>query len=327
MKNTVKILTGLSIFLFSCTPSLLEVDTSTSQVDLQFKHYEQALFTTTPQEIPAQLEKWAQEFPPFVNGDYKNPANHYALKDYISNELNQKLWKDWSEKIGDYTQIENELTNAFSHYKYYYPEDSVPPIYTYISGINYEEPIILSQDGILIGIDLFYGADYLPYKELQIPGYLSKNNRKEYITPTVIRKFAMHKFKNYINGSDMLESMIGLGKIEYFVEAMMPQMNDSMRLQFTSEQMNWCYTHEGAFWKHLTMKDLLFSKDLHVYKKYLQHGPFVSSLERDSPGRAGIYIGYQIVKNYMEKNSDVSLNELMVESDLKAIFSAAKYKP
>ena len=327
MKNVFKIIISASIIFTSCDSNRLEIDTSNSKVNLVFNNYEQDLFNVDQTQIAKQLDNWAIKYPPFVNGDYKKPANIYVLKDYLNNELNLKLWNDWSEKIGDYEPIKSDLESAFQHYKYYYPNDSTPPIYTYISGLNYEEPIVFSQYGIIIGIDMFYGSDYQPYKKLQIPGFLSNNFNKEYIAPIVMRDFAKQKFKAFLSGKTMLDNMIGLGKIEYFLEAMMPNMVDSARFQFTEKQMNWCNSHEGAFWKHLTMKNLLFSKDLHSYKKYLQPGPFVSSLERDSPGRAGVYIGYKIVKKYMERNPNISLNELMIDTDFNALFSGAKYKP
>lgn len=326
MKNLFKFISALILFT-SCEDHRLEVDTSQTEVNLVFNNYEQDLFSTDQNNILSNLDQWAIKYPPFVNGDYKKPANLYILKDYLNNDLNKKLWNDWELRIGDYTQIKSGLEGAFTHYKYYYPKDSIPSIYTYISGLNYEEPIALSQYGILIGIDLFYGQDYQPYKKLQIPEFVSKSFNKEYVAPIVMRAFAKQKFASFVSGKTMLDNMIGLGKIEYFIEAMMPTMPDSARFQFTEKEMNWCYNHEEAFWKHLTMKNLLFSKDLHTYKKYLQPGPFVSSLERDSPGRAGIYIGYKIVKAYMDRNSKVSLNELMTDTDFNGIFTAAKYKP
>ena len=60
--------------------------------------------------------------------------------------------------------------------------------------------------------------------------------------------------------------------------------------------------------KNAKVRFILFSKGYRAYKKFLQPGPFVSSLERDSPGRAGIFIGYRIVKDFMNK-----FNKLMGE--------------
>jgi len=326
MKNLFKIISAI-ILLASCEDNRLDVDTSKTKINLVFNNHEQDLFTTDQNKLEQKLDQWVLKYPPFINSESKNPANIYRLKDYLNNELNKKLWKDWQTQIGNYNTIKSDLESAFKHYRFYYPNDFIPPIYTYISGLNYENPISISQYGIIIGIDLFYGSNYQPYRKLKIPKFISQGFNKDFIAPIVIRAFAKNRFSAFLSGKTMLDHMIGLGKIEYFIEAMIPKMTDSARFQFTEKQMKWCYNHERAFWKHLTMKSLLFSKDLNAFKKYLQPGPFVSSLERDSPGRAGVYIGYKIVKEYMVRNPNITLNELMIDTDFNSIFTGAKYKP
>jgi hypothetical protein len=327
MKNAVILFLFAISLLSSCTEERLNIDTSGIDVHLNFKHYEQDLFTINRNNIERSLDELSLKYPIFISGDYKNPSEIHELNTYLNNELNTKLFKDWQTKIGTYDAIETELNKAFSYFKHYYPNDSNPSIYTYISGVNYEKPIIIKNNNIIIGIDMFYGKNYKAYQQLKIPQYLSKSYDKKYITPIVFREFITQKFAPFLAGKTMLDNMISLGKVEYFIEAVTPQLQDSIRFQFTTSQMNWCYGHERAFWKHLTIKGLLFSNDYHAYKRFLQPGPFASSMERESPARIGIYIGYRIVKDFMDKNTEVSLNELMTNTDFTAIFKASKYNP
>ncbi|MDG1518073.1 MAG: hypothetical protein P8Q42_08575 [Flavobacteriales bacterium] len=327
MKNAVILFLFAISLLSSCTEERLNIDTSGIDVHLNFKHYEQDLFTINRNNIERSLDELSLKHPIFISGDYKNPSEIHELNTYLNNELNTKLFKDWQTKIGTYDAIETELNKAFSYFKHYYPNDSNPSIYTYISGVNYEKPIIIKNNNIIIGIDMFYGKNYKAYQQLKIPQYLSKSYDKKYITPIVFREFITQKFAPFLAGKTMLDNMISLGKVEYFIEAVTPQLQDSIRFQFTTSQMNWCYGHERAFWKHLTIKGLLFSNDYHAYKRFLQPGPFASSMERESPARIGIYIGYRIVKDFMDKNTEVSLNELMTNTDFTAIFKASKYNP
>jgi len=326
MKNVI-ILFLFTISLLSCSEDSLFVDISQSKSSIDFRHYEQDLFNIDRNDLKKSLDEIAAKYPIFMDENYKDPAKINQLNDYLNNELSIKLFRDWKNKIGSYNTIKKELNHAFSHYRYYFKNDQTPIIYTYISGINYEEPIVVNNNEILIGIDLFYGPDYEVYNQFQIPQYLSKNNKIEYLTPVVMRRFAQQKFANFIYGETLLENMIGLGKIEYFIEAMMPRVMDSIRFQFTSNQMIWCYSNEKVFWKHLAMKEYLFSKDYRNYKKFIQHGPFASSLERNSPGRAGVFIGYRIIKEFMRRNSDVTLKELMHNRDFTSIFRNSKYNP
>lgn len=326
MKNVI-ILFLFIISLFSCSDTSLVVDVSKSKTSLEYRHYEQDLFTLDETNLKKSLDNIAHKYRVFMDEHYKDSAKIHQLKQYLNNELSITLFNDWKSKIGDYKFIKEELNLAFSHYKHYFKEDTLPTIYTYISGVNYEEPIVVNKNEILIGIDLFYGEDYEAYNQLQIPQYISKNHKVEYLAPIVMRAFAKQKFASYIIGETLLDNMIGLGKLEYFIEAMMPEVMDSTRFQFTTNQIIWCYSHEKAFWKHLAMKKYLFSKDYRTYKKFIQHGPFASSLERDSPGRAGIFIGYKIIKDYMRRNPNVHLQELMLNKNFTSIFRNSKYNP
>ncbi|MBI35318.1 MAG: hypothetical protein CMP67_08150 [Flavobacteriales bacterium] len=326
MKNVVIFFLFIILFISCSEPSLI-IDVSKSKSKLDFRHYEQDLFNINTENLETSLDQLAPKYPVFINGEYKDPTKLLELNDYLNNELNIKLFSDWNSKIGSYDKIKEKLNHAFSHYKHYFPKDSLPVIYTYISSVNYTTPVVVKNNEILIGIDLFYGEDYEIYSQDRIPKYLSKNYKKEYITPIVIRSFAKNKYSESIHGETLLENMIGLGKLEYFVEAMMPNVMDSIRFQFTTRQMIWCYSHEKSFWKHLALKEHLFSKDYRNYKKFIQHGPFVSSVERESPGRAGIFIGYRIIKEYMDNNPEVTLNELMTNKDFTTIFRDSKYNP
>ena len=253
MKNVV-ILFLFTIGLISCSESSLIIDVSDSKSSLDYRHYEQDLFNLNTEDLSGSLDELAPKYPAFINGDYKDPTKLVQLENYLRNELNIKLYNDWDSQIGNYQKMKEELNLAFSHYKHYFPDDTLPTVYTYISGINYEEPIIVNQKEILIGIDLFYGEDYEAYNQLQIPKYISKNNKYEYISPVVIRAFAQKKFASYIHGETLLDNMIGLGKLEYFIEAMMPTVMDSIRFQFTTNQMIWCYSHEKSLQKYITYR-------------------------------------------------------------------------
>jgi uncharacterized protein YjaZ len=48
-------------------------------------------------------------------------------------------------------------------------------------------------------------------------------------------------------------------------------------------------------------------------------------IDRESPGRIGQWLGWQIVKSYME-NNDVTLDQLL-KTEPTVIFNKSKYKP
>ena len=58
----------------------------------------------------------------------------------------------------------------------------------------------------------------------------------------------------------------------------------------------------------------------------MNEGPKTPALGNESPGFIGQFVGWQIVKKWMDKNEDISLDVLM-KTNAKKIFNEAKYKP
>jgi uncharacterized protein YjaZ len=52
---------------------------------------------------------------------------------------------------------------------------------------------------------------------------------------------------------------------------------------------------------------------------------FYLEIDNESPGRVGQWIGWQIVRSFMENNK-VSMQE-MIKMDAKELFEKSKYKP
>ena len=316
-----------AVVFTSCESSSLQVDVSLAPTKVSVKRFDQALFETDVNDIEAALPALAQDFPAFISKDNIDPENVKGLIDYILNPLNQKLYIKSLHTFEQFEPIEKELKEGFQHFYHYFPEEDSITIYTYISGLNYEQPVIATDSFLLIGLDLFLGQNYEEYRNFQIPLYVSKRFDAKYLPTAAMRQYVLNKFVAALNGQTLLEYMISLGKVEYFVEAMYPSVSDSIRFAFTPTQMQWCVEREKAFWDHLAQKNLLFSKDYHTFKKYIEEQPFISSLERESPGKAGVWLGYRIVKAFMEKNPKVTLQSLMIEKSQDEIFKGSKYHP
>ena len=73
---------------------------------------------------------------------------------------------------------------------------------------------------------------------------------------------------------------------------------------------------------------LLFSTETNLNKRFLEEAPFSKFyMEQDnlSPGKIGVWLGWQIVQSYL-KHNDVSLEEFL-KIDATELFNQSKYKP
>jgi len=61
--------------------------------------------------------------------------------------------------------------------------------------------------------------------------------------------------------------------------------------------------------------------------KYINPAPFTSYFPEESPGRTGIWLGWQIIRSYMDKNQDITLPQLMDNFDVQGILEKSGYRP
>jgi uncharacterized protein YjaZ len=52
-----------------------------------------------------------------------------------------------------------------------------------------------------------------------------------------------------------------------------------------------------------------------------------TKMPTNSPGRAGNWMGYRIIRAYMKKHPNTSLEQLMALKDAQKILDESKYKP
>ena len=102
---------------------------------------------------------------------------------------------------------------------------------------------------------------------------------------------------------------------------------DSLKIGFRKEQLNWCMAHESEMWNYLIEKKMLFSGDRMGQVRFINPAPFTAPFGQKSPGRTGVWLGWQIVKSYMKKNSKVSLKALMENNDYHKILNDSGYSP
>ena len=142
-----------------------------------------------------------------------------------------------------------------------------------------------------------------------------------------MRAWALTEFEYDDSSENLINQMIYHGRNMYFVDYMLPYQHDTLKTGFSSAQLEWCVKNEASMWTYLVEQKLLFSTDMRRINKFIGEAPFTNDFSAESPGRASAWLGWQIVKSYMNRNKDVSLKDLMVETDYQKIFNNARYKP
>jgi hypothetical protein len=322
--------------LISCKKNHYKVNTSSINVKIEIKRLEKDLFTLNPNEIAANIPSFRKKYKGFLQlfsyvintGDINDSSFADFLVRFCTDKQNNDVFALTMKLYPDVKRIEEELQSAFRHYLYYFPDRSVPAVFTCISGFNNS---IITGDSVLgIGLDRYLGADCEYYPMLEIYKYLAARMTPENIVPDCMYGWGASEWdfstiKYPVDNA--LTEMIHNGKLKYFEKCMLPDAADEIIFGFTALQMKFCRNNESQMWQYLIENDLLFSSDQFIIRKLTGEAPFTSYFTNESPGRAGIWLGFRIVESYMMKNPGIKIEELMTDSDIQGILEKAKYNP
>ena len=114
----------------------------------------------------------------------------------------------------------------------------------------------------------------------------------------------------------------------YLKDVLIPESTDADKIGYTAQQLLWCQENEVYMWEYFIQKQLLYNEDSKLLARFINPAPFSKfylEIDNESPGRVGTWLGWQIVRSYMD-NNQVSVAELM-QKDAIEIFKKSKYKP
>ncbi len=295
-------------------------------LDLIFHRYELALFSVDTNQMEKEINEMMDTYAVFLGNVPPDSTGILQLIHYINDPFIQQLYSKTMKVFPDIENLESQLNEAFRYYSFYFPEQSIPQVFTYISGIDYENPIIFHPTSLLIALDMYLGDDYEPYQQLGLPAYLIKRFTKEYLVRDCIREIANVHLQDQYPGDNFLEKMIFEGKKLYFLDAVLPFHTDNIKIGYEDEQLKWCLENESNLWKFIIENEILYSTDIQVINKFFTDGPFTRGFP-GSPARLGSWLGWQIVRKYMNAHPGFTLQELLSEKDARKILQESGYKP
>lgn len=311
-----------------CKPAIRKVDLSSVDIpEIKIHDYGKALFQIDPDHIAAGLDSLYPEYRFFLGDDYSDTLNIIRLKRFITDPLIEELALKSGEEYPDLHSLEEDLTRAFRYIRYYLPSFVPPEVFAYISGLYYEYPVQYYDTVMLIGLDLYLGKDFEPYRAVDLPYYMTRRMDRYHIVPDCTKEIAMVLIGPGSPDKTLLDQMVYYGKILYFMDLVLPETPDTLKIGYTKEQVEWCQDNEKEIWAFLIEQQLLYTTDAFAIEKFIQDGPFTSGFPRQSPSMIGRWIGWQIIRDLMDSHPDVSLRDLFNMTDAQEILTRSGYKP
>jgi len=247
------------------------------------------------------------------------------LAEIMEKSWMQELYTDVQNQYPDNSYIQKELTKAFQYYKFYFPDFTPPRVASFISGMQYS--IVIDENMLAIGLDKYLGEQYDGYVQVGIASFMRRSMHKARIPVDCMIAIADAEFPYTFSDEFLLSHMIHHGRQMYLVRSVLPHVHDTILWSYTQKQLNFCKASEDQFWKYLVSENTLYDSDYLTIKRFVEDGPFTHVFTKESPGRVGQWIGYNIVASFMKENPEITLAELFSIQDAQEIMNKARYRP
>ncbi len=306
------------------------------------KRFEKSFFSIDTANLLPGFQKLSSEYPRFfpyfmngilhiparMEGDSLEPQAAYAYRQIISSY--RPIYDSLMLKYNDFDKTKEAIEKAYAYVKHYYPNYNIPELISFIA--TFDAPgIILTPEYLGIGLHQFAGKNFSVYQDPQLiemyPVYISRRFDQEYIPSAAMKAVADDIYPDSSAGSQLIEQMIEKGKQWYLVKKFLPESHDTLITGYTQKQLNWVTENEGNVWGYITANHDIYTIDPTIVQDFIGEGPFTRGMpETHSPGNIGQWIGLRIVQAFVEKNDELSLQQVL-NTPAATIFQGSKYKP
>lgn len=327
-----------SLLLTACGHSK-KIDVSNIDVNVKIERFDHDLDAMRSKPMLAQstfmLKKYGIFYPDYIErvmryGSVADTVYYKSLRDMFEGRGYTDLKHEVDSIYPNLDKQDEEVTEAFKYIKYYYPKKKLPKVYAYISG--FQDQTSIGDGYFAVGLDMFLGADSKFYPALTetLPHYISRRFTPDNITPRIVEGMAREDmFPENPQDKSLLSKMIYNGKIMYFMDRILPDLADTTKIGYTEKQLKWCDDFKGQIWGYFLEENLLYETDYDKIQKFLGEAPFTPGLgeKNEAAPKLAIWTGWQIIKQYMDKNPKVTLQQLMTDDDAQKILNDSKYRP
>jgi gliding motility-associated lipoprotein GldB len=312
---------GVLIFLLALTSCKKEVnnniDVSNIDVVVDVNRFDQKFYTANEATLPELKNEFPFLFP---------AQNHDSIwLNRINSQDELDLFNQAQAIFGDFELEKSEIETLFKHIKYYHPTFQSPQIITLITNLDYRNKVLYTKDYLFISLDMYLGKNNGVYKDF--PVYLSQNYDKSLLLVDIAGAIGEAYFAPQKN-RQFIDLIVNEGVKMYQLDCYLPNVPDALKMGYSEENINWIEANELPVWEYFIENKLLYSTDSDLYSRFIAAAPFSKfyiDIDKESPGKVGVWLGWQIVRSYM-KNNNVTLQQLL-QTNAEEIFKNAKYKP
>jgi hypothetical protein len=333
-------LVAMTTLLFACN-SKDEPKVDNIAVTIESRRLDQDLAKLDTNAVAQGLFQLKEKYPDFldfyldtlmgygIKGQYYDTTYgiRVGMKPFLSHPDIRGLFDTVAKHFPETKDLDQELKKGFQYMKHYYPASSVPSIIYLITGLNQWSVLTVDTTIVGIGLDMYLGENYPFYAAVQIPDYVAKKCRPEFIPVNVFQAIHRDRHPFKTENKTLLDMMLQRGKEQYFLSKVIPFVNEETRFGFTRQQLEWCNEKEEDVYNFFVRDNLLYETNWQKILRYVNDGPSSVGMMPESPGNVGSWLGYRIIQSYVQKHPGMELEEVLQDKDPQRVLQEAKYKP
>ena len=302
------------------------------EVDIPICRFDKNFSKINDENYDKQLNQIESKFPGLT--DYYL-TNHIAMIN-SNNSIKRKNILSFTSlsgvvllqnKIDNYftntKEISNKINESFGIYKYHFLEKEIPENIIFINAFG-SFGIDFYNNNLIIGLDFYLGKENPMFNT--VFDYLKTRYDEKFMIADAVEYWISSEFIEIQVTKTFLDELIFKGKIMYLMREFLPDEENNIIFRFSENELQWCESHEQNIWNEILKMDIMYKSDESNYISFFYDSPFTKGMPKESPGRLGYWVGFQIVNKYMN-NEGVSLQELMKNTNSQEILLKSKYNP
>jgi hypothetical protein len=334
------------IFVIGCQNGPIRPDVSNIEVKLDVKRFEKEFFSLDTNKLDQGFQRLLQSDLHNFMGDFTGTllglnGVDTAKWEMLIKQFIREYRPIYESTLTLDTEVEKaaqDLKMAFKFVKYYFPKYKLPeqfitfigPMDAFAYGATGGSGEIITNFAICSGLQLHLGSNSVFYnsqagQELY-PEYISRRFTTDYIVVNSIKNIIDDIHPPLKPGAKMIDIIADHGKRMYVLDLLIPDIPDTLKLGYTEAQLKGCIKSEGFIWNYFTENNLLFETDLMKTRSFLNDGPSTPEFGLGSPGFISLFTGRQLIREYMKKNPETTIDKLL-SLDGQKILTGSGYKP
>lgn len=307
----------LTLF-YGCKSNLLDVQLNNTEPSIEFVNVDQILSEQSKADISDKINTLDAKLGDLLIFELShnlqqnmNDSSFHLVYDFYNSEYIREIEREKLKIVEKLPKHEERIKKAFQYFAYHFGDSLLPKNIFYINKLFTQ--ISCSNDNIAVGLESYISPESEIVKTIPMEQFYQwQRNRMDvkYLERDILLSWIQVQLFDEIDGN-FAEHLIQAGKVLYVLNATFPKESEAYILRYSDEAYDWAVQNERAVWNYLVAEQMLFKSDEQTKVNFLNEGPKTVGLADDAPDRVGQYLGYKIVKGYMQKNKNLSLEELL----------------